>query len=80
MPNRILLELQPIPAKEIALDSEKTAAAIVAARQALNISQKMLAAEMQITASYLCDLEQNRRDWNLELFNMAKDAMGRLAK
>lgn len=46
----------------------------------LGISQKTLAMEMGITPSYLCDLEQSRRDWDMSLFNKAKEAMGRLSK
>ena len=80
MPNKLLADLQPIPSKQIALDSEKTAPEIVRVRQALDISQKSLAMEMGITPSYLCDLETNRRDWNMELFTAAKEAMGRLLK
>lgn len=80
MPNKALADLQPIPSTVIALDTPKTAAEIVRVRKILNISQKTLALEMRITPSYLCDLELSRRDWNMELFKMAKDAMGRLSK
>lgn len=78
MANKILAELKPIPAKDIALDGEKTAAAIVSARHALNIEQKILAMQMGITQSYLCDLEKNRRVWTISLFNRAKVAMEEL--
>lgn len=81
MRNRIIEQLAPIlESGDALLDTEKTAVAITETRQVLDISQKALSIEMKISQSYLCDLEQGKRRWSLEMFNAAKSAMERLSK
>lgn len=81
VPNELVKKLKPIPSQEDTfLDSEKTAAAIMAARESGNVSQKTLSMEMDISQSYLCDLEKGTRRWSLDLFNKAKAALERLTK
>lgn len=36
-------------------------------RRRAELSQRTMAKRMGITASYLCDLEHGRRDWNAQL-------------
>lgn len=81
MRNKIIEQLTPIlESGDALLDTDKTAIAITETRQVLNISQKALAIEMKISQSYLCDLEQGKRRWSLDIFNSAKSAMERLSK
>jgi len=61
------------------LVTAEAARLIVEARNKLGIQQKVLASEMGISQSYLCDMEQGNRQWTLGDFNAAKKAMERLA-
>ncbi len=80
MPNSIVEGLQPVlAAGKVFLDTPKTAELVVNARKSLNVSQKAMAIEMEISQGYLCDLEKGTRNWSIELFNRAKEALGRMA-
>ena len=59
------------------IDSEKTGAEISDARG--DITQAAIAAQMGITASYLCDLEKGRRAWTADLHARACAALKKLA-
>ncbi len=81
MPKVDIGQMKPIPAGDDSLlDSQATAALVVKTREMIGASQKMLALEMGVTPSYLCDLEKAHRRWSLKLFNSAKEALQRLAK
>ena len=73
----------PVPkvlADEFVFDSPRMGAAVRATRLHLDISQKMLAMEMEISQAYMSELERGTRAWDMKLFNRAKEALGRLAK
>lgn len=81
MAGDVLANLKPVPkAGDMLLDGPATGAVIQKAREALHVSQKLLASEMHISQSYLCDLEQGRRDWTLTRFNEAKAALAEAAR
>jgi predicted transcriptional regulator len=54
-----------------------TGPSLAAARKAASVSQKEVASRMGVTASYLCDLETGRRDWNYELVEEFERAIKR---
>jgi predicted transcriptional regulator len=75
----LVLKLKPVFEKDNApLDTERTAAMILKARQDLGIQQKALALEMGISDAYMHELESGSRKWKLKLFNRAKAALERL--
>ena len=80
MANQLLSKLVPVLAENAALDSKATGSAVANVRRQLSIQQKTLAIEMGISQSFLCDLEQGKRDWWMDTFNKAKAAMERLVK
>ncbi len=80
VPNQLLSKLEPVLAENAALDGKATGAAISEVRRKLNIAQKTLAIEMGISQSFLCDLEQGKRDWWMDTFDKAKAALERLSK
>lgn len=80
MPNQLLNKLTPVLRENAALDSTATGASVASVRRQLNIAQKTLAIEMGISQSFLCDLEQGKRDWWMDTFTKAKSALERLSK
>jgi len=52
-----------------------TGESLASARKAIPVAQKVVAARMGVTASYLSDLEAGRRDWNYELVEQFERAL-----
>ena len=80
MPNPSIRNLKPIlNGDDVLLDTPKTAELITGLRKKFKIAQKVLAIEMNISISYLSDLESAKRRWSLDLFNRAKNALERVS-
>ena len=77
----VLANMKPVEdrlADDAPLDTARTAKVMVKYRTGLGISQKQLASEMGISASYLCDLEKGRRRIRQFMFDNARRGLAKL--